>query len=103
MNHSTGQFIASTDTRGKEISILTYGSTEKPNLYSHKVVVVILLMDHASSVCLSQEDVGYTCASFFSSSRYLVAGSKQSLIHLWDLKNRNIVRSYKVCVASTVS
>lgn len=75
---ANGQFVACTDFSGKEISIITHSSADKPVLYSHK-----------------QEDVGYTCASFLSSSRYLVAGTKQSILHLWDLKNKNVVRTFR--------
>lgn len=32
-----GQFVACTDASGKEISIITHGSVDKPILYSHKV------------------------------------------------------------------
>lgn len=34
---TVGQFVSCTDVSGKEISIITHGSSDKPMLYSHKV------------------------------------------------------------------
>ena len=34
---AVGQFVACTDVSGREISIITHGSRDKPLLYSHKV------------------------------------------------------------------
>lgn len=37
-----GQFVACTDVSGKEISIITHSSADKPVLYSHKVTTIVI-------------------------------------------------------------
>lgn len=41
-NTAVGQFVACTDVNGKEISIITHGSRDKPALYSHKVLAIVV-------------------------------------------------------------
>ena len=38
------------------------------------------------------------CVAFNSTSRYVMGGSKDGVVSIWDLKTRKIKKSYKVCL-----
>lgn len=56
----------------------------------------ILVINHMFFIILCFWKLGKTCVSFDHSNN-LLAGGKNGIIHTWDIQNRKIKNTYKVC------